>query len=182
MFAIGWLELGEPDKAQLLLERCFKNIQGPFQVLEQSFDNTGGPGSVDANHTSSLRFGASRQTGLGRSTSSLGWGDSCRRCCLVTQGSGQPQWKRKCRINGSKTIDFFFFLPWCQNSERVPGLFPAFAQQHYRALHPWRQLPQPSDGLVAQTGWGLCNPKRTARRCCSNSELWSASRPEGIRE
>lgn len=32
MFAIGWLELGEAEKAQLLLEKCFKNIQGPFQV------------------------------------------------------------------------------------------------------------------------------------------------------
>lgn len=42
MFAIGWLELGEPDRALLLLEKCFKNIQGPFQVLEQSADNTGG--------------------------------------------------------------------------------------------------------------------------------------------
>lgn len=42
MFAIGWLELGEPDRALLLLEKCFENIQGPFQVLEQSADNTGG--------------------------------------------------------------------------------------------------------------------------------------------
>lgn len=33
MFAIGWLELGEAEKAQILLEKCFKNIQGPFQVL-----------------------------------------------------------------------------------------------------------------------------------------------------
>lgn len=32
MFAIGWLELGEADKALLLLEKCFSNIQGPFQV------------------------------------------------------------------------------------------------------------------------------------------------------
>lgn len=32
MFAIGWLELGEAEKAQLLLEKCFNNIQGPFQV------------------------------------------------------------------------------------------------------------------------------------------------------
>lgn len=53
MFAIGWLELGEPDRAQLLLEKCFKNIQGPFQVLEQSSDNTLGTGSLDSNYTSS---------------------------------------------------------------------------------------------------------------------------------
>lgn len=33
MFAIGWLELGEAEKAQHLLEKCFKNIQGPFQVF-----------------------------------------------------------------------------------------------------------------------------------------------------
>lgn len=32
MFAIGWLELGESEKAQHLLEKCFNNIQGPFQV------------------------------------------------------------------------------------------------------------------------------------------------------
>lgn len=32
MFAIGWLELGDTDKAQLLLQKCFQNIQGPFQV------------------------------------------------------------------------------------------------------------------------------------------------------
>lgn len=32
MFAVGWLELGEADKARLLLQKCFKNIQGPFQV------------------------------------------------------------------------------------------------------------------------------------------------------
>lgn len=38
MFAIGWLELGEAEKAQLLLEKCFKNIQGPFQVSSQLLD------------------------------------------------------------------------------------------------------------------------------------------------
>ena len=32
MFAIGWMELGEADKAQSLLQKCFSNIQGPFQV------------------------------------------------------------------------------------------------------------------------------------------------------
>lgn len=36
MFAIGWLELGEAERAQLLLEKCFKNIQGPFQVSSAS--------------------------------------------------------------------------------------------------------------------------------------------------
>lgn len=41
MFAIGWLELGEAEKAQLLLEKCFKNIQGPFQVWSESSDGTG---------------------------------------------------------------------------------------------------------------------------------------------
>uniref|UniRef100_A0A3B5N0B3 Protein-glucosylgalactosylhydroxylysine glucosidase n=1 Tax=Xiphophorus couchianus TaxID=32473 RepID=A0A3B5N0B3_9TELE len=35
MFAIGWLELGEAEKAQRLLEKCFKNIQGPFQVQKE---------------------------------------------------------------------------------------------------------------------------------------------------
>uniref|UniRef100_A0A3Q0R8C7 Protein-glucosylgalactosylhydroxylysine glucosidase n=1 Tax=Amphilophus citrinellus TaxID=61819 RepID=A0A3Q0R8C7_AMPCI len=42
MFAIGWLELGEAEKAQLLLEKCFKNIQGPFQqVWSESSDGSG---------------------------------------------------------------------------------------------------------------------------------------------
>lgn len=35
MFAIGWLELGEAERAQRLLEKCFSNIQGPFQVSLQ---------------------------------------------------------------------------------------------------------------------------------------------------
>lgn len=41
MFAIGWLELGEADKAQHLLEKCYKNIQGPFQVWSESSDGSG---------------------------------------------------------------------------------------------------------------------------------------------
>ncbi|KAM7414708.1 hypothetical protein PAMA_019493 [Pampus argenteus] len=41
MFAIGWLELGEAEKAQHLIEKCFKNIQGPFQVWSESSDGSG---------------------------------------------------------------------------------------------------------------------------------------------
>uniref|UniRef100_A0A8C3A886 Protein-glucosylgalactosylhydroxylysine glucosidase n=1 Tax=Cyclopterus lumpus TaxID=8103 RepID=A0A8C3A886_CYCLU len=41
MFAIGWLELGEAEKAQHLLEKCYKNIQGPFQVWSESSDGSG---------------------------------------------------------------------------------------------------------------------------------------------
>ncbi|KAM9754785.1 protein-glucosylgalactosylhydroxylysine glucosidase isoform 1-T5 [Menidia menidia] len=41
MFAIGWLELGESERAQRLLEKCFKNIQGPFQVWTESSDGSG---------------------------------------------------------------------------------------------------------------------------------------------
>lgn len=41
MFAIGWLELGEAERAQQLLEKCFKNIQGPFQVWSESSDGSG---------------------------------------------------------------------------------------------------------------------------------------------
>ncbi|KAF7659857.1 hypothetical protein LDENG_00292130 [Lucifuga dentata] len=41
MFAIGWLELGEAEKAQRLLEKCFNNIQGPFQVWSESSDGSG---------------------------------------------------------------------------------------------------------------------------------------------
>ncbi|XP_056273539.1 protein-glucosylgalactosylhydroxylysine glucosidase [Pseudoliparis swirei] len=41
MFAIGWLEMGEAEKAQHLLEKCYKNIQGPFQVWSESSDGSG---------------------------------------------------------------------------------------------------------------------------------------------
>ncbi|KAA0724679.1 Protein-glucosylgalactosylhydroxylysine glucosidase [Triplophysa tibetana] len=41
MFAVGWLELGEAEKAQELLQKCFKNIQKPFQVWSESADGSG---------------------------------------------------------------------------------------------------------------------------------------------
>ncbi|KAJ3595880.1 hypothetical protein NHX12_002292 [Muraenolepis orangiensis] len=41
IFAVGWLELGEAEKAQKLLEKCFDNIQGPFQVWSESSDGSG---------------------------------------------------------------------------------------------------------------------------------------------
>ncbi|XP_013981556.1 protein-glucosylgalactosylhydroxylysine glucosidase isoform X1 [Salmo salar] len=41
MFAVGWLELGEVEKARHLLQKCFKNIQGPFQVWSESSDGSG---------------------------------------------------------------------------------------------------------------------------------------------
>ncbi|KAM3869958.1 protein-glucosylgalactosylhydroxylysine glucosidase [Diretmus argenteus] len=41
MFAVGWLELGETEKAQQLLQKCFSNIQGPFQVWSESSDGSG---------------------------------------------------------------------------------------------------------------------------------------------
>ncbi|XP_053740952.1 protein-glucosylgalactosylhydroxylysine glucosidase isoform X1 [Synchiropus splendidus] len=41
MFAIGWLELGEAERAQVLLQKCFKNIQGPFRVWSESPDGSG---------------------------------------------------------------------------------------------------------------------------------------------
>uniref|UniRef100_H3DF79 Glycoside hydrolase family 65 central catalytic domain-containing protein n=1 Tax=Tetraodon nigroviridis TaxID=99883 RepID=H3DF79_TETNG len=41
MFAIGWLELGKAEKAQLLLHKCFQNIQAPFQVWSESADGSG---------------------------------------------------------------------------------------------------------------------------------------------
>ncbi|XP_062318449.1 protein-glucosylgalactosylhydroxylysine glucosidase isoform X1 [Osmerus eperlanus] len=41
MFAVGWLELGEAEKAQKELQKCFKNIQGPFQVWSESTDGSG---------------------------------------------------------------------------------------------------------------------------------------------
>lgn len=41
MYAIGWLELGEAERAQHLLEKSFSNIQGPFQVWSESSDGSG---------------------------------------------------------------------------------------------------------------------------------------------
>lgn len=41
MFAISWMELGEAERAQQLLEKCFNNIQGPFQVWSESPDGSG---------------------------------------------------------------------------------------------------------------------------------------------
>uniref|UniRef100_A0A8C6WY21 Protein-glucosylgalactosylhydroxylysine glucosidase n=1 Tax=Neogobius melanostomus TaxID=47308 RepID=A0A8C6WY21_9GOBI len=41
MFAIGWLELDEAERAQHLLTKCFSNIQGPFQVWSESSDGSG---------------------------------------------------------------------------------------------------------------------------------------------
>lgn len=41
MFAIGWLELGDAEKAHGLLQKCFNNIQGPFQVWSESSDGSG---------------------------------------------------------------------------------------------------------------------------------------------
>ncbi|NP_001071193.2 protein-glucosylgalactosylhydroxylysine glucosidase isoform X1 [Danio rerio] len=41
MFALGWLELGEAERAQKLLQKCFKNIQKPFQVWSESADGSG---------------------------------------------------------------------------------------------------------------------------------------------
>ncbi|XP_062859596.1 protein-glucosylgalactosylhydroxylysine glucosidase [Trichomycterus rosablanca] len=44
MFAVGWLELGKAEKAQQLLLKCFKNIQGPFNVWSEE---PGGSGAVN---------------------------------------------------------------------------------------------------------------------------------------
>lgn len=69
MFAISWLELGEAEKAQRLLEKCFKNIQGPFQVSNSSVHM-----HIHAYHiyimniqcviTSPHRYGVSHRTAL----------------------------------------------------------------------------------------------------------------------
>lgn len=34
MFAVGWLELKEPERAQQLLSKCFSNITEPFKVRQ----------------------------------------------------------------------------------------------------------------------------------------------------
>ncbi|XP_064169079.1 protein-glucosylgalactosylhydroxylysine glucosidase isoform X2 [Anguilla rostrata] len=41
MFAVGWLELGDAGKAQKMLNKCFSNIQGPFQVWSEVSDGSG---------------------------------------------------------------------------------------------------------------------------------------------
>ncbi|XP_063053306.1 protein-glucosylgalactosylhydroxylysine glucosidase [Engraulis encrasicolus] len=41
MFAVAWLELGEVERGQKLLEKCYQNIQGPFQVWSESSDGSG---------------------------------------------------------------------------------------------------------------------------------------------
>ncbi|KAJ8332181.1 hypothetical protein SKAU_G00428310 [Synaphobranchus kaupii] len=41
MFAVGWLELGDAVKAQKLLNNCFSNIRGPFQVWSEGSDGSG---------------------------------------------------------------------------------------------------------------------------------------------
>src|SRR4029434_4597565 len=40
MFAVAWMELGETERAQELLEKCYKNIQGPFQVHTHTHTHT----------------------------------------------------------------------------------------------------------------------------------------------
>lgn len=176
MFAIGWLELGEPDRALLLLEKCFKNIQGPFQVLEQSADNTGGGRPVLWMLTTPPLTGVERIVGRLRGGQLPHWdggipagGAVWLHGVQVSRGSTVK--KRNGRTNSSETVDFNFCLSWCQSSEGVPGLLPAPAQRRLRALHPRRELPRPSDGLAAQKGRGLCDPERTARRRCSSSGL-----------
>ncbi|KAF3854906.1 hypothetical protein F7725_022961 [Dissostichus mawsoni] len=67
MFAIGWLELGEAEKAQHLLEKCFKNIQRPFQVWSESSDGSGAVNFL------------------------TGMGDSCKLCSLVILASVQKE-------------------------------------------------------------------------------------------
>ncbi|MFT7806964.1 acid trehalase-like protein 1 isoform X1 [Arapaima gigas] len=41
MFALGWLELGDVDKAEDQLNKCFSNIQEPFQVWSEEPDGSG---------------------------------------------------------------------------------------------------------------------------------------------
>lgn len=91
MFAIGWLELGEAEKAQLLLQKCFQNIQEPFQVstcLAPLHKKKYWLTDADV-LTCPLRCGASRPMALVSSTFSQEWEDSCRLCSSVTLASGQ---------------------------------------------------------------------------------------------
>ncbi|XP_056657000.1 protein-glucosylgalactosylhydroxylysine glucosidase [Monodelphis domestica] len=41
MFAVGWLELKEPQKAQEQLRKCFSNISEPFKVWTENADGSG---------------------------------------------------------------------------------------------------------------------------------------------
>ncbi|XP_028917475.1 protein-glucosylgalactosylhydroxylysine glucosidase isoform X1 [Ornithorhynchus anatinus] len=40
MFAVGWLELREPERAQQLLNKCFANISEPFKIWTENSDGT----------------------------------------------------------------------------------------------------------------------------------------------
>ncbi|XP_073688280.1 protein-glucosylgalactosylhydroxylysine glucosidase-like [Garra rufa] len=41
MFAMGWLELGDAERAQSLLQKCYPNIQKPFQVWTETSRGSG---------------------------------------------------------------------------------------------------------------------------------------------
>ncbi|KAL8170086.1 UNVERIFIED_CONTAM: hypothetical protein K2H54_063000 [Gekko kuhli] len=41
MFAVGWLELKDPKRAQQLLSKCFSNITEPFKIWVENADGSG---------------------------------------------------------------------------------------------------------------------------------------------
>ncbi|XP_015269413.1 PREDICTED: acid trehalase-like protein 1 [Gekko japonicus] len=41
MFAVGWLELKDPERAQQLLSKCFSNITEPFKIWVENSDGSG---------------------------------------------------------------------------------------------------------------------------------------------
>lgn len=187
MFAIGWLELGKADKALLLLEKCFNNIQGPFQVSGTPTDTWAHSAPLHrtpvvfmCDHLLSQVWSESSDgsgavnflTGMGGFLQTVLFGFTGFRSVMEHPVSHSEKINRRTTIN----------LCSCQSSEGVPGLHPPPAQQHLRALHPRCELSGPSAGLAAQKGRGLRDPEGPAGKHHRCQIRWSTGCPEGIRK
>lgn len=197
MFAIGWLELGKADKALLLLEKCFNNIQGPFQVSGTPTDTWAHSAPVHqtpvvfmCDHLLSQVWSESSDgsgavnflTGMGGFLQAVLFGFTGFRSVMEPPVAHNEKIICRTKKATKMGVCIFFFLCSCQSSEGVPGLHPAPAQRHLRALHPWCELSGPSDGLAAQKGWGLRDPEEPARKLHHCQIRWSTGCPEGIRK
>lgn len=131
MFAVGWLELGEAEKAHHLLDKCFRNIQGPFQVSSW-LTHPPQPKLLtwmlfESAITSPHRCGVNYQMALVSSTFSQEWEDSCRLCCLGILASGQLSINIKLQNKQSSSNDpdfFFILLDFRRSAWPFPLFFP----------------------------------------------------------
>lgn len=97
MFAVGWMELKEPRRAQDLLERSFANITEPFKVNSQADPTCLPPGPLG-----------------GRSGSpALGRGSHRRVRTLLEQGQ-QP---RGAHVLGVSALTAFHGQVWTENAD-----------------------------------------------------------------